>query len=300
MTRPRPRLWPSYLALLTGICALSLSAMFVRWADAPGPITGFYRIFFSTLILTPFLLRRRGTLPTNARQVGLLAALAGIFTACDFAVWNSSLAYTTAANATLLGNTAPLWVAFGAWLIFRERLTGIFWLGLGLTLAGAVLIMGSDFIAHPRLGLGDLLASTAAIFYAAYMLSTQRGREHVDPFRFTWLVGIAASITLLLINLGLGNALGGYNSRTWLIFLGTAVISQIVGYVSISYALGHLPARIVSPTLIGHPVLTTILAIPLLGEIPNMAQALGGLIALTGIYIVNQSHLRAEIEIPNG
>ncbi len=272
--------------------------MFVRWAHAPGPITGFYRLLFSTLILTPFFIQRQRNESPIPRSALIFPILAGVFTAGDFAFWNTSLAYTTAANATLLGNTAPLWVALGAWLIFREKLSGIFWLGLALALAGAVLIMGSDFLIHPRLGIGDLMASSAAIFYASYMLSTQRGRQHIDPFRYTWLVGLAASTAMIFINLILGNSFFGYDATTWLIFIATAIISQTIGYISVSYALGHLPARIVSPTLIGQPIMTALLAIPLLSEIPSPIQILGGLIALAGIYIVNQSHNSEEI--PNG
>jgi drug/metabolite transporter (DMT)-like permease len=291
--------WLPYLALAAGILSLSLSAMFVRWAKAPGPVTGFYRLFFSTLILTPFFVQRQRREPAMPRAALIFPLLAGTFTACDFAFWNSSLAYTTAANATLLGNTAPLWVALGAWLIFREKLTGRFWMGLALALTGALLIMGSDFLLHPRLGVGDLMASTAAVFYASYMLATQRGRQHFDPFRYTWLVGVTATLAMLIINLLLGNALTGYDAQTWLVFLGTAIISQTIGYISISYALGHLPAHVVSPTLIGQPIMTTLLAIPLLQEIPSLIQALGGLIALAGIYVVNQSHAQSEQETPN-
>ena len=40
------------------------------------------------------------------------------------------------------------------------------------------------------------------------------------------------------------------------------------------YVLGHLPASIVSPTLILPPVLTTLLAIPLLGEVVHPAEHL--------------------------
>ena len=268
--------------------------MFVRWAHAPGPITGFYRLLFSTIILTPFFLQRQKTEAPISRAVLIFPILAGIFTAGDFSFWNSSLAFTTAANATLLGNTAPLWVALGAWLIFREKLSGVFWMGLTLALTGAVFIMGSDFLLHPRLGIGDLMASTAAIFYASYMLSTQRGRQHIDPLRYTWLAGIASSFAMLFINLILGNSFFGYDTQTWLIFLTTAIVSQTIGYISVSYALGHLPARVVSPTLIGQPIMTAILAIPLLAEIPNTMQIIGGIIALAGIYIVNQSHQTRE------
>lgn len=288
-----------YVALGIGILSLSLSAMFVRWAKAPGTVTGFYRLFLSTLVLTPLFIIRQNRENPMPKRVLIFPILAGIFTAGDFSLWNSSLAFTTAANATLLGNTAPLWVALGAWLIFREKLNRTFWLGLGLALTGALLIMGSDFLLHPRLGIGDLMASTAAIFYASYMLSTQHGRRHIDPFRYTWLVGISASISILIINLVLRNNLMDYDLQTWLVFLGTAIVSQTIGYISISYALGHLPAHVVSPTMVGQPIMTTLLAIPLLGEIPNLIQVLGGLIALSGIFIVNQSHNRNEPKIPN-
>ena len=288
-----------YIALAIGIIALSLSAMFVRWAAAPGPVTGFYRLLISTLLFTPFFIRQQKQREPIEKNYLLFPLVAGIFTAFDFAFWNSSLKYTTAANATLLGNTAPLWVAVAALFIFREKLRGIFWLGLILALAGATLVMGSDFLRHPTLGLGDLMASTAAIFYAAYQLITQRGRKYIDPFRYTYIVGISATIGMFIMNVVLGNSFTGYPAQTWIIFFATAVVSQMIGYLAITYALGHLPASIVAPTLVGQPILTAILAIPMLGEIPNTIQWIGGGIALAGIYIVNQSHRQTQEEIPN-
>jgi drug/metabolite transporter (DMT)-like permease len=297
MTLKQPIL--PYLALALGITALSLSAMFVRWADAPGPVTGFYRLLFSTILLTPFFIRRQRQSPPLSRAILVFPALAGLFTAFDFTFWNSSLAFTTASNATLLGNTSPLWVALGAMLIFRERLRGKFWAGLAIALAGALLVMGTDFLLHPRFGIGDLMACAAGVFYAAYQMTTQRARTHVDAFRYTWLAALSASLIILIVNLALRNPLTGYSLQTWMVFLGTAIVSHTIGYLSISYALGHLPAHVVSPTLIAQPVLTTVLAIPLLAEIPTLWQGLGGLIALTGIYIVNQSHRQSREETPN-
>jgi drug/metabolite transporter (DMT)-like permease len=288
-----------YTALAVGIIALSLSAMFIRWADAPGPITGFYRLFISTILFLPFFIQQQRKLPPMEMRWVWFPLCAGLFTAFDFALWNTSVKYTSAANATLLGNTSPLWVALAALFLFKEKLRGTFWLGLAFTLAGAVLIVGTDFFNHPSLGLGDLMASTAAIFYAAYQLITQRGRVHIDPFRYIWLVGVSATIGMLIINLILGNSFTGYDTQTWVIFFTAAIVSQMIGYLSITYALGHLPAAVVSPTLIGQPILTTLLAIPLLGELPGALQWLGTLIALAGIYIVNQSHVQAQQETPN-
>jgi drug/metabolite transporter (DMT)-like permease len=86
----------------------------------------------------------------------------------------------------------------------------------------------------------------------------------------------------------------GYPTQTWLVFLATAVVSQLIGYMSLAYALGHLPASVVSPTMILQPIVTTVLAIPLLSEIPSVWQGVGGAMALVGIYIVNQSHTPPE------
>ena len=283
-----------YLALASGILALSFSAMFVRWADAPGPITGFYRVFLSSLLLTPFFVRDCRVKCNINRQNILFPVLAGLFTSGDLALWNTSVHYTTAANATLLGNTAPLWVALGAWLLFGERLNRRFWLGLLLALAGATLILGTDFLLHPRLGIGDLMAIGTGMFYGGYFLATQRSRRHFNPLTHLWLMGVSASFGLLAINLALGNPVTGYSSQSWLVFFLTAIVSQIIGYFSLAYALGHLPAAVVSPTMIGQPIMTAILAIPLLGEIPTLLQITGGVIALAGIYIVNQAHNKSR------
>lgn len=270
--------------------------MFVRWAEAPGPVTGFYRLAIATALTAPLFVQRQRRSAAIPRAHLLIPLLGGLFIAGDFALWNTSVLHTTAANATLLGNTTPLWVTLTAWLFFRERLRLDFWLGLALALTGAALIVGRDFLLHPSLGLGDLLACGAAVFYAAYMLTTQRGRANLDMFRYWWLASLSATAGLMIVNLAMRLPLTGYPSQSWVIFLATAIVSQIVGYMSISYALGHLPASVVSPSLIGQPIVTTILAIPLLGETPGAIQIVGGIVALAGIYLVNQAHARAQAE----
>jgi len=284
----------AYLALGIGVPALSLSAMFVRWANAPGPVTAFYRMFISIFILLPFLITRiRGNSSIISSAIWF-PLIAGAFTAFDLALWTTSLSYTTASNATLLGNTAPLWVALGTWLILKQKLSTAFWRGLAITLAGAGLIMGTDFILHPRFGIGDVMAIFTGFFYGCYFLFTEKSRIHFDTVVHIWLVGVGASISLFVFNIAFQNPLTGFDTNTWLIFLATAFISQIIGYMALAYALGHLPASIVAPTMVLQPVVTTILAIPLLNEIPNVWQVIGGVIALLGIYIINQDHYRRD------
>jgi drug/metabolite transporter (DMT)-like permease len=284
----------AYLALGIGVLALSFSAMFIRWANAPGPVTAFYRMFFSVFLLLPFVVSRIKKNPAVRSWHLAFPLLAGLFTALDLTLWTTSLSYTTAANATLLGNTAPLWVALGTWLILKQKLSGKFWRGLAITLAGAAVIMGADFILHPRFGIGDLMATLTGFFYGGYYLFTEKSRTRLDPVLHIWFAGIGASITLFIVNAVIQNPMTGFDGNTWIVFLSTALVSQLIGYMALAYALGHLPASIVAPTMVLQPVVTALLAIPLLNEIPNGWQVAGGMIALVGIYLINQNHHKKD------
>ena len=94
-----------------------------------------------------------------------------------------------------------------------------------------------------------------------------------------------------MINIFLGHSFWDYSIQTWTIFLATALVIQIVGYTAVAYALGHLPAAVVSPTMIGQPVMTALIAIPLLGEIPLTVQLIGGIVVLIGIFLVHRSNM---------
>jgi drug/metabolite transporter (DMT)-like permease len=289
------RAWLPYIALVLGVIALGFSALFVRWANAPGPVVGFYRLGLSTLILIPFFIVRRRNGAAISWAIMIFPILGGLLTALDHGFWNTSVNYTTATNAALLANTAPLWVALFAWLVWKEHLKTAFWIGLLLTLAGAAIVLGTDFLRHTKFGIGDLLAITAGIFYAGYFLVTQRGRVHWDTLSYVWIVGLVSSLCLLGISLGFGMPITGYPLQSYLAFLGAALVAQTGGYLAVGYALGHLPASLVAPTMLGQPIVTALLAIPLLGESLQAAQILGGLAVLAGIYIVHASREKPAI-----
>jgi len=298
MTSLKTRFGP-YLALVVGILALAFSPFFVRWADAPGPVTSFYRLAIASAILFPFYIREHRKIPIPNRRMLIFPLLSGASTAFDMIFWMSSLFFTKVATATLLGNTAPLWVALAAWLLFRERLRGIFWIGLALTLVGAGTVLGGDLFVHQdiRSSTGDLLALASGIFYAGYFLAAQRGREKMATLPFFWWVNFFALVTVLGFIALTGMRLVGYPRQTYLAFLGAGIVTQLIGHFSVVYALGHLPASLVSPTLIGQPVLVAFLAIPIANEHLVFNQWMGGLAVLSGIYLVHRSRVsRPELQ----
>src|SRR5262249_42987828 len=155
VTQPAAGGYLPYLALVVGTLGLSLSPMFVRWSGAPGPVAGFYRVSIAAAVMVaPVLLgaRREAGRTTAENKVTrgrslsvfrrrlMIAALAGLFFSGDLATWNTSVYLTSAANAALLGNTAPIWVSLAALVLFKEKLGRVFWAGLALAMAGGAVI----------------------------------------------------------------------------------------------------------------------------------------------------------------
>ena len=285
---PKPIL-RAYLALGVGIVTLGFSAIFVRWAEAPGVVTSFYRVAIAALVMAwPFYrrVRRLGGLP---RRGAWIALLGGLLFAADLALWATGVMMSGATNPTLLANTAPLWVGLGALIFFRERLTLKFWSGLLLAMAGTVFILGLDSLRAATLGIGTLFGLLAGIFYGGYLLITQVGRRSLDSLTYFWLAAASSTASLFVLCVILRQPLTGYPAITFLNFLAVGLITQVLGYLTINYALGYLPASVVSPTLLGQPVVTALLAGRLLGEELSAWQLVGGVAVLVGVFIVHRS-----------
>jgi drug/metabolite transporter (DMT)-like permease len=288
MKSSKPRFSP-YLALGIGLAALSMTGIFVRWADAPGTVTAAYRMGIAALVLTPLALTEKKGILLKPKNGWLLLLLSGLFIALDHGSLNTAVNLTRIANCTLLNNLSPLWVALFALLVWREKLNRWFWLGLALALGGAGVILGADIIKHPQLGLGDTLAFFSSLFYAGYFLVTQVGRRSGSLWRFSWAIYAISALLLFGFNFATGTPITGYPLKTYLVFIAIGIFCQAIGYTSIVYALGHLPASIVSPTMVAQIVLTSLLAIPLTGESLSLFQIAGGIIVIGGIILVNTS-----------
>jgi drug/metabolite transporter (DMT)-like permease len=281
-----------YLALTLAILATSLSAMFVRWADAPGPVTVFYRSLIAAILFLPVFVRNLIVRKyERSRFLSMLPVglLGGVMITLDQSAWSTSVILTKVANATYFNSLAPLWVALFALVFFKESLPFKFWIGLTSTMAGVLLILGLDFLRQPQMGTGDLLGVLSSIFFGGYFIVTQIGRRYFDALTYTWLATASCAAGLLVVNTMFSYPLTGYPQSTYWVFLGAALVNQMIGYFAMTYALGHLPASVVSPSTLAKPVITALLAIPLFGEKLSLVEIIGGIMVVVGIYFVNRS-----------
>lgn len=281
--------WP-YLALAAGIACIGWSAIFVRWTDMPGPASAFYRMLIPAMVLAPTWLFGRGARGENRvnRKTFAIITVGGLFFALDLAFYNTAILRTSAANATLLGNYSPVVVGLLTWVIFRRKPAATFWLGLLLALAGTVAILWSDLTAHMGFGAGDAMALAAAAFFAVYLMATEQVRATTSTLVFIRLAMVSSMLFLLLINLALGISLRIPPGHSWMALLALGLITQLGGYMALTYALGHLPATVTSVSLLMQGPLTAVLAALFLTEKLTTPQILGGLLVLAGVGLANR------------
>src|SRR5436190_2521264 len=217
----------AYLALVLTIAGISWSAILVRWADVPGPSSAFYRVLVAGIVLIPWRLVRGGTRAVD-RRAAAVAILGGVFFALDIALWNTSVMYTGAAVASILGNNTPVFVGILSWILFRKRPRRSFWIGLSLSLAGCLTIMfGPVAAGSARITwFGNLLAVGGSAFFAAYLVTTQRVRQSMDTLTFNTLAIAGSIATMLVVCLVFGLPLGGFSDKTWAALVALGLISQ--------------------------------------------------------------------------
>lgn len=279
-----------YIAL--GVLLLGTGPMFVKYVHANGVLVGFYRLFFAGIMLSlPAIFLKPKTEAVLPATGGLKwAILGGLVFALNISLWCSALNFTTASAVTLLDNTAPVWVGLISWIVLREKQSWRYWLGLLVTIGGAGMMIGWDFLhSGSQQTTGNLIGIASGFSYALYILITQQARRYMDSLRYSWLVSLSGAAVLLVAALALGLFKQPLPSKSLLMIFLMALTSQVIAWVLVNHALGKLPAAAASVALVGQPVVTTLLGIVILNEIPSPLQLAGALICLTGVISVQRN-----------
>ena len=285
------------LVLAVGVLAVSFSAIFIRLAQTeeavPSLAIAAWRTTIATMVLLPIaLLRRRQELRGMKMADWLLAALAGLMLGIHFGTWITSLAYTSIASSAVLVSTSPLWVGLAAPFVLHEPLTRWLKIGLGLALAGSVVIAlgdGLQLADGSRAMTGNGLALLGAVAMAVYYLIGRRLRQGLSLLSYTTVVYGIAALTLVSYSLMSQVPLMGYSQTAYGLFVLMAVFPQLIGHSSFNWALAYLPATFVAVTIISEPVGATLLGLLILGEVPAGVTIVGSLVVLLGIMMAGIS-----------
>jgi len=284
-----------YAAIALAVVSVSFASIFITWSTSPPVTIALYRlaiatgIIGATILLRTAAFRKPNTLPRISRRDASVMALIGAILATHFALWISSLKVEgeSIASSVVLVTSHPLMVGLLSHYVLRERLNRWMTVGIVLGFAGVVSITLADYGFAGSLLYADILAFSGGVMAGFYFLLGRRVRQRVALLDYAFVVYASATAVLFLYAIALGSSLApvGDLPRELLLFAALAVIPQIGGHTLYNWALRWVTAPVVSLSLVGEPVGSSLLAWVLLSQVPTVGVAIGAGLALVGIYL---------------
>ncbi|KWX80068.1 multidrug transporter [Paenibacillus riograndensis] len=288
---------PVPLLMVVGIVAISFSAIFIKWSEAPASVQGMYRLLFTSLLMLPFARPYSGAAFALRRKDWMMLGASGALLALHFLLWMGSLKYTSVASSTMIMALEPVFIMLGAYILYKDRSTGAAILGLAIAIFGVVLIGWGDIGLSSDNLKGDLLSVGGTVAVAGHLLIGQKLVARMPSYLYSLIVFITAAVVFAIYNLLAGIPFLDYPPREWGIFVLLAVVPTVFGHILFNWLLQFTSATTVSMNILGEPVGASILAFLLLGEQLTGLQWTGGVLVLGGLAVYLLSGRKKAVKV---
>ncbi len=273
-----------YIILVLGLLGVSFGAPLARFVPGLAALTiAFWRMAGASMLLWAHApLKPQG--PLNQKHMTPVI-IAGVFLALHFTFFYSAVKLVPIANATLFATLAPVFTLIYERFILKRKLPIGALIGLWLAIGGAVLVQVSALKFGSEEVLGNLMALASSVFMSVVLIIAERMRNTNTTIQYTRWVYLFAALALGLIGL-----ISGIDLRftlpdaKWILAL--VILPTLIGHNSMSYAVKYLRPTIVGSMPFGEPILATILAWLLFGEVVGLSVVIGGGVTLAGLTIL--------------
>ena len=286
---PFSRLGVPAAALSSALGGMALGATrFVIGATDPVTL-GALRYGVGFLCLLPITLALRGRWPQ--RRDWLAVALLGLLFFGIFPViYNLSIAYTTAARASLSLSTLPLLTMVTAAVLRIEPLTWRKSAGVLLAVGGVAIALAAGLAGAPAgAWRGDLMMVGAAFCMALYNVWSRPFIARSSPLAFlTAGMGVGAACLVLLALFGSGiAAVATFGPPQWAAVLFMGIFGAAVNFYLWVWALERTTPTRVANTITVNPISASILAAIVLGEPLGLNLVLGLAAVAGGVWVAS-------------
>lgn len=272
--------------IILGVVGVSLSAILVRYSNAPSLVLVLYRVLFAAIVLFPIvLLRFREELQNIDRRHFTLCILSGIFLGLHFTAYFESLKYTSIAASVVLVDTEVFFVALAMVCIFKEKITRQGWIAIGITFIGSIIIAFGDIQGSDKALLGDGIALLGALSMAIYTLIGRTCRKKLSTTVYTFIVYSASAMTVLVLLCINQIPVIGYDPINLVTALAMTICCTLLGHSVFSWGLKYEKASFISTVKLLEPVFAAVLGFIIFQEIPSLQVIFGGTVVIVGIYI---------------
>lgn len=294
MTHRRDRL-RGYLAVLGaatlwGVSGVVAKALFNRRIEPQTLIE--IRLTGAFLLLLLILAVRRHQMRVPREHLARMGLLGLAMTAAQFTYY-LTISLTGVATALFLQYTAPVFVALYGWGFEGERLGGVKVGAIILAVMGSYfLVTGGGGIRVSPLGLtSGVLAAVAFGCYA--ILGRGRVRQLGSTTSLLYTLGTGALVWSIVVPPWRAYS-GGYAPAEWALFAFIIVFATILPFGLFLYGLRWISSSMASLTATFEPVVGSLAAFLILGELLALPQIMGGLAIAAAVAMIQV----ADIGIP--
>ena len=289
--------WKPFAALLFvqfSFASLAVVGKVAVEALPPIVVAGL-RMFFASLFLAAagIAARDRPTGPDLLKILGL--SLLGIV--FNQLLFLEGLERTTAVNASILVATIPIFTTALAVAFRREALNATRLTGIGVALAGALVLLGVEsFDVRSSTQVGNLMIVLNSLSYSFYLVLSRpllHKYRSITVVAWTFLFG-SVLIAPLAAFRSVTVDFGAVPSLVWWAMAWIIVVPSVLSYSLNNYALKRVRSSTVATYVFLQPLIGVALALALLPEetLP-LRSLLGGLLILGGVIVVSRTE-RAE------
>jgi len=279
------------LAVLFAAACWGTSGLFVKWIAADTEITALALAFWRDLatflvLLSGLALLRRSWLRVRRADLRWFVAM-GASLGAFHVFWNLAVFLNGVAVATVQQAAMPAIVAVVAWLIWRESLSWSKIVAILLTFMGTVLVSGLNVLGQAELSLGGLLVGLGTpATYAAWTLLGKKVRERYNPVTALTYAFAFGALVLLPLQFFTPQPFP-VSSSALLRFSGLIIVATIIPFSIYTFALGRLPASVVSILAMSEIAFVVVYAHFLLDERLTASQILGAGLVVVGVLLLS-------------
>jgi len=276
-----------YILFIVAMLSIGSASILVRLSNASAIACAFWRLFFSVPIIFLIAVINSVKLFHSYIFLGLkYAILSGVALALHFVMWMDSLFKIPISISTTIVVAYPIHLLLLEAMIFREMPSKKEVAGIAIAFIGIGIFFSHAYI-DVELNLEGVLESfIASILAAIYFYIGRIARRSLDIYSYTIPTYIIGALTVLLYNYIFTKDNILYyipSSLIWLLLL--AIIPMIGGHTVMNYLLKHYKSSIVTSIALAEPAIATLLAIPILSEVPRINHVIAIIITLFGIFI---------------
>ncbi|MBU2637825.1 MAG: DMT family transporter [Nanoarchaeota archaeon] len=276
--------YPAYVII--AMLIFGSMGIFARLSGQSGIVIAAAASLVSAFFMFFILLKKKELKLLLTKKIGILL-LIGLFGAANNSLYFYAFSMTKISNAVFLHYLAPVFVIVLSWLILKEKAEARKIIAVIIAMAGLLFVAGIPSLEASSIG--NLLAISSAVFYAASLITYKKAMRH---FSLMQIIFVQMSFTAIIFMPFLLKAAPLISGNAWLYLGIIGIVHQFIAVIFHLKGLQALKATTVAILGYTEPVFAAVFAWIFLSELLGLAALAGGILIIGASFLATLGNFK--------